>query len=59
MKFYLVKILNNYPIYKNNKIKINDAFKSNKITLIQSKLLLSNNSIKVYSVLNMENYICI
>ena len=42
MKF--VKILNNYPIYQNNIIKINDALNSNKITQIQSKLLLSNNS---------------
>ena len=42
MKF--VKILNNYPIYQNNIIKINNALHSNKITQIQSKLLLSNNS---------------
>ena len=44
MKFNLVKILNNYSIYKNNIIKINDALKLNKITPIQSKLLLSKNS---------------
>ena len=38
MKF--VKILNNYPIYQNNIIKINAALYSNKITQIQSKLFL-------------------
>ena len=42
MKF--VKILNNYSIYKNNINKINNALDFNKITQIQSKLLLSNNS---------------
>jgi hypothetical protein len=43
MKLKFVKILNNYSIYKDNIIKINDAFNLGKITQIQLKLLSSNN----------------
>ena len=44
MKFEFVKIVNNNLLHKANIVKINEAFELGKITKIQTKLLLLNNS---------------
>ena len=44
MKLEFVEIINNGAIHNTNILKINEAVTSNKITQIQSKLLLSNNT---------------